>query len=314
MVKEEALPVAPAGEAYREKVGQEQIQDLLFGEKLSWQAIMYDLVNTQQLDPWDIDISLLAQRFLEKVKELEEANFFVSSKVLFAASLLLRIKSDILLDTSKDIDDILFGRKQEKKYTQERIVLDEDVPDLVARTPLPRFRKISLEELMQALGHAIKTENRRIQRVIVARQQEYETALSLPKRRLHLGDAIQTVHSKLERHFASSSHTLAFSQIAGDTKEEKVATFVPLLHLDTQHKVWLEQHGHFQEIWILLKHLYEAHHKEALAQAAQEVNYALQEEGFEENDALIEDDMPREIIVNEFKQPLGDAFDDALST
>lgn len=290
------------------KVGQEQIQDLLFGEKLSWQAIMYDLVNTQQLDPWDIDISLLAERFLERVKELEEANFFVSSKVLFAASLLLRIKSDILLDTSKDIDDILFGRKQDKKYTQERIELDEDVPDLVARTPLPRFRKISLEELMQALGHAIKTENRRIQRVIVARQQEYETALSLPKRRLHLGDAIQTVHTKLEQHFASSSEKLPFSQIAGETKEEKVATFVPLLHLDTQHKVWLEQHGHFQEIWILLKELYEAHNQEALAQAAKDVDQALRDEGFEVSDALIDDDLPKEVIVNEFKQPIGDLF------
>ena len=305
--------VSASSEAPTSKVGQEQIHDLLFGEKLSWQALIYELVNTQQLDPWDIDISLLAERFLERVRALEEANFFISSKVLFAASLLLRIKSDILLDTSKDIDDILFGKKQEKKYVQERIVLDEEVPGLVARTPLPRFRKISLDELMQALGHAIRTENRRIQRVVVARQQEYETSLSLPKRRLHLGDAIQTVYSKVENHFASSSEKLAFSSIAGKTKEDRITSFVPLLHLDTQHKLWLEQAGHFEEIWIMLNHLYEAKHKEALEHAAKEVDEALRTEGFEASEALITDDVPSRFAGNAFTQPLGEAFDEALS-
>ena len=59
-------------------VGQEQIHGLLFGEKLSWQAIIYDLINTEQLDPWNIDISLLSNRYLGKIKELEGHNFFIS--------------------------------------------------------------------------------------------------------------------------------------------------------------------------------------------------------------------------------------------
>ena len=48
-------------------VGQDQIHDLLFGEKLSWQAIIYDLINTEQLDPWDIDLTLLSSKYLEKI-------------------------------------------------------------------------------------------------------------------------------------------------------------------------------------------------------------------------------------------------------
>src|SRR3989344_6900304 len=80
------------------KIGQEQIHDLLFGEKLSWQAIIYELINTEQLNPWDLDLVLLSNKYLGKVRELEEANFFVSSKVILAAALLLRIKSEILLN------------------------------------------------------------------------------------------------------------------------------------------------------------------------------------------------------------------------
>src|SRR3989344_6141517 len=167
---EEVPPVqsqVTLGENVSQKVGQEQIHDLLMSDKLSWQAIIYDLINTEQLDPWDINIALLAQKFLERVREIEEANFFISSKVLFAAALLLRIKSEILLQEDiQTLDDILFGKKEEKRYIQERIELDEEVPGLVVRTPLPRFKKVTLQELMSALGKAIKTENRRIHKIV----------------------------------------------------------------------------------------------------------------------------------------------------
>ena len=94
-------------------VGQEQIQDLLFSDKLSWQSIIYDLINTEQLNPWNIDVGLLSSRYLAKIKEFEEANFFISSKVLLATSLLLRIKTEILLSQDlKSLDEILFGKKR----------------------------------------------------------------------------------------------------------------------------------------------------------------------------------------------------------
>lgn len=262
--QQESLPV--------QKVKQEQIHDLLMSDKLSWQAIIYDLINTEQLDPWDIDISLLAQKFLDKVRLLEEANFFISSKVLLAASLLLRMKSEILLEYDlKTLDEVLFGKKEERKYVQERIDLDEEIPSLIVRTPLPRYKKVTLDELMAALGNAIKTENRRIQKVVVAKQQEYEASLSLPKQRINVNDRIKEVYARLKDIFKEREHRLPLSELAGATTEERVATFVPLLHLDNQQKVWLEQDGHFAEIWILLKHVYEKQNASQLEQMRKEV-------------------------------------------
>lgn len=289
-------------ECIKHKVGQEQIHGLLFGDKLSWQAIIYDLINTEQLDPWDIDISLLSQKYLEKIKELEEANFFVSSKVLLAAAFLLRIKSELLLNRDiQDLDDILFGKKEEKHYIQERIELDEDVPGLIPRTPLPRFKKVSLQELLAALGKAITTENRRIKRVVLAKQQEIETALSLPKRTINLKDQIKSVYDKLVEIFDKREERFAFSELAGDTPESKVSAFIPLLHLDTQHKVWLEQEEHFDEIWILLKHLYEKKNKDLLERMKKEAEAEL-----ENAEPLTEEEEERaEEIEKDFKDPLG---------
>lgn len=261
-----------------EKVGQEQIHGLLFEEKLSWQQIIYDLIRTEQLDPWDIDITLLTNKFLDKVRQLEEANFFVSSQVLLAASLLLRLKSEILLDHYiPSLDAVLFGRKpEEKRYTQERIELDEEVPGLVLRTPLPRFRKVTLEELMTALGQAIKTENRRIRKVVIARQQELETALALPKHRINVKERLKLVYSRLKNIFSNREKKLAFSEFSGKGSEEKIANFIPLLHLDNQHKIWLEQHKHLDEIWILLKHLYEKQNAESLEVMKKEAEEAIE--------------------------------------
>ena len=261
-----------------EKVGQQQIHDLLFDDRLSWQAIIYDLINSEQLDPWDIDLAVLSNRFLEKVRLLEEANFFVSSKVLLAAALLLRLKSEVLLNQDlPSLDDILYGKKEEKKYSQERIELDEEIPDLVPRTPLPRFKKVSLQELINALSHAISTETRRIKRVLILKQHELEAHLPLPKRLFNLHEKISSLYSKLKKMFVNSDERVAFSSLSGVTPDERLIAFVSLLHLDSQQKIWLEQDGHFEEIWVLLKEIYESKNKDLLENLKREVA-ALEEE------------------------------------
>jgi segregation and condensation protein A len=237
------------------KVGQEQIHDLLFGEKLSWQSIIYDLINTEQLDPWDIDLGTLSGKYLEKVRKLEEANFFVSSKVLMAASLLLRIKSEILLNNHlPGLDDILYGREEDKKgEVQERLELDGEIPDLVPRTPIPRMRKVTLQELMGALGKAIKTEERRIRKIVVDKQRVMETDVSLPKRRINVHDKMKEVYKLVQSIFSEKGEKMMFSDLSGMTRQEKIETFVPLLHLDNQQKVVLEQDNHLGDISVWMK-------------------------------------------------------------
>jgi segregation and condensation protein A len=268
-----------------QKVGQEQIHSLLFSDRLSWQSIIYDLINTEQLDPWDINLSLLTNKYLEKIKLLEEANYFVSSKVLLAAALLLRMKSEILLDYDlTELDEILFGKKEEKKYAQERIDLDDEIPELVLRTPLPRYKKVSLDELMSALGKAINTETRRIKKITLKKQQEFETSLSLPKHRINIQDKIKEIYAKLEKIFSNRENKLAFSELVGGNGEERVPTFVPLLYLDNQHKIWIEQEGHCEEIWILLKTIYEKQNVAMLEEMRKEAEIAMKEFNAEEKE------------------------------
>ncbi|MEJ2267466.1 MAG: segregation/condensation protein A [Nanoarchaeota archaeon] len=168
-------------------IKQEQIQKLLFNREIGWKEIIYDLINTEQLDPWDINILILTEKYVEKIEELEEADFFVSSKVLLAAALLLRIKSEILLNKYiKSIDEILFGEKEQPKQKIERIELDEEIPELIPRSPIPRLKKVTLKELIQSLNKAIATENRRIKKTILNKNALRETGISLPKKKFNI--------------------------------------------------------------------------------------------------------------------------------
>lgn len=257
-------------------IRQEQIHELLFNKEIGWQEIIYDLINTEQLDPWDVNIIILTDGYLQKIKELEESDFFVSSKVLLAASLLLRIKSEFLLNKYiKSIDDILFGKKEKETYQIERIELDEEIPELIPRSPIPRFKRVTLNELLESLNKAIKTENRRIKKEIINKNALRETGISLPKRKISIKDRIKEIYGNLSKHFEKNkTKKVSFSEFIGKEKKDKLIFFSPLLHLENQKKVWLDQEVHFDEIYIWLKHIYFKHNPDPFA----DLRYKLSEE------------------------------------
>src|SRR5208283_5002778 len=209
---------------------QERIQDLLFSREISWQEIIYDLINTEQLDPWDVDIIVLTNRYLDKLKQLEEEDFFVSSKVLLAAAFLLRIKSELLLSKYlKSIDEILFGRKEQKQIQTINLNdLDfDDIPDLIPKSPLPRYKKVSLQELIDSLNKAIVTENRRIKKEIVNNNVLRETSISLPKRKFNLNTKSKEIYDKLIQYIKeNAAEKISFTELAGTEKEERIISFL----------------------------------------------------------------------------------------
>jgi len=262
-------------------VKQEQIHDLLFSREIGWQEVIYDLINSEQLDPWDINITVLTEKYLEKIQEYEEADFFISSKVLLAAALLLRIKSEILLNRYiKSIDEILFGKKEVKKNSFERIELDEGIPELIPRSPIPRLRKVTLKELIESLDKAIMTENRRIKKEIVNRNALRESSFSLPKRNFSIKDKIREIYNKLFSHFQENDEKkkISLTEFIGPNKEEKIMSFSPLLHLESQKKIWLEQENHFEEIHIWLKKTYLEHNPDPFADLREEVEMEIKKE------------------------------------
>lgn len=239
---------------------QEQIFDMLFNkDEITWQTIIYELVKTEQMDPWDIDISLLAERFLEKLKALKEMDFRVSGKVLLAAAILLKIKSDKLLTddiaafdrllNATDLDDNEFYEEISNEMKRHGILPEGEEFRLVPRTPQPRKRKVSVYDLVSALNKALEVKNRRSKRFVPQAPE-----VKIPAKQTDISVVIKSVYSQIVSYVAKqNSARMKFSSLLGsDDKQTKVYTFIPLLHLTNQRKIDLEQEGHFTDFDILV--------------------------------------------------------------
>lgn len=237
-----------------EKVNANQVYDVITSKKPDWQSIIYELIHTEQLDPWDIDIISLTNKYFQKIEEMEETDFYISSKVLLAAALLLRIKSEILLNIHiKSIDEILFGKKEQTKPKFESIEIDEsELPILIPKTPLSRLKKVTLTELMDALNRAINTENRRIKKVVETERAKKLSRIDIQNiNKIPLKHRIKSLYAKILTFLKKQNiHKTTYSNIVGNERNAKLSSFLPILHLDNLSKLWLEQETHLEEIYI----------------------------------------------------------------
>jgi segregation and condensation protein A len=304
-----------------ERGSNNQVFTIITGSNPGWQTLIYELISSEQLDPWDIDISALCKAYFEKIKQMEESNFFISSKILLAAALLLRIKSDILLNRYiKEIDNVLFNKQEEIVKEIERIEIDETlIPVLSPKTPLPRFKKVTLQELINALDVAIKTESRRINKEIQKKQAERLSLVDIPKfRRINIKDRIRNFYAKILTAFKNKKGELKipYSEFTQSKKEEKLAFFLPLLYLSNHGKLWLEQETHFSEIYIYLyeqfkKTFPDLYQKDLIIDKEEEIAEELLED-FQALEDKEESEKKVKRINRDFENPIDDALEGNL--
>ncbi|MFW6230933.1 MAG: segregation/condensation protein A [Nanoarchaeota archaeon] len=245
---------------------QHKIFDMLMKQdEISWQSILRDLVKTEQMDPWDIDIKLLCDKFVETVKSFEKTNFNVSGKILLATAILLKMKADKLLTSDIHAMDQLinFVEQAEEEFPDDfddelerELLRQEYVPKdrrdvLVPRTPQPRKRKVSIFDLVDALEKALEVKQRRP----VYRETYHE--VEVPKKKIDISELMTDVHKSIMK-LVEGRRSLMFTElIPSDTKEDQIMTFVPVLHLANQRRLEVEQEKHFGpiEIFLLSKEL-----------------------------------------------------------
>ncbi len=236
---------------------EDQIYELLVNkDEITWQGLLYDLVKQENMNPWDIDISRLSQRFLESLRKLREMDFRVSGKIILAAAILLKIKSERLLGEDLDNLDRLFTQSEETEDIFEDLGLaiqrgNVSIEDmrLIPRTPQPRKRKVSIFDLVNALQKAMEVKKRKTLREMP------EINIRIPHKKVDITELIKLTYTKVRVHYSKNKNILTFSVLCpSDTREDKVYTFIPLLHLSNQdqRKVDLLQEKNFGEIQITL--------------------------------------------------------------
>ena len=236
---------------------QEKLYQLIAeSDDISWKAILLDLVNSEQMDPWDIDIGALTQRYIGRVKELKGNNLKVSGKVLLAAAILLKIKSKRLvgedmnefdrLIAASEVSEEQFYDALEQQLAQGKAAgMHDQSLELLPRLPQPRKRKVSVYDLVRALEKALEVKKRRLFNSI------HDVNVVVPEKKFDITSAMASLYGKLVGLFATGAKKLTFSSLVpSKNKEDKVIMFIPLLHLANEQKVEIAQQEHFGEIEI----------------------------------------------------------------
>jgi segregation and condensation protein A len=227
-------------------------------DNVTWHSILYDLVKADNMNPWDIDVSLITKKYIETIKKLQEMNFRVSGKVVLAAAMLVKIKSSILIgkdiaeldsifasaapegDSEMGADDFYSGLEQEYGGAA-----GEESPSLFPRTPQPRKRKVSMYDLINALQKALEVKERRIFRLPTSDMQAPEKKVDITAIIANLYSRIASMLSKFNK------QKVTFSELVpSKEKKDKINNFIPLLHLATQQKIMLHQEKQFSDIDI----------------------------------------------------------------
>ena len=130
----------------------------------------------------------------------------------------------------------------------ERIKLTEN-PTLTIKTPLARKKKVTLQDLFHALKKALEVNERRIFRRL--QEKNIPENLKIPNK-FDITAKIKEIYERIHNFFKTKKQEkLTFTQLVNShRKEDKIMTFIPLLHLSNQEKVILNQEIPFGEIEI----------------------------------------------------------------
>jgi chromatin segregation and condensation protein Rec8/ScpA/Scc1 (kleisin family) len=230
--------------------------------KPTWKEFLIDLVQTKQMDPWDIDISAVAEAYLERVRELQSLDLRVPANVILACALMLRYKAET----------ISFADPIEEEYYEEPALIDEELPDLLYRPNLPRRRGVTLEELITAVEKVMKDGERPAVKFAAPK----ELNLDLPK--TDMDELMAAVYHKAHS-LKDTEGVLIFSDLikantatvdtsglngnrakvenafkhldSAKTRGEKVVYhLIPVLHLVQDEKLHAWQNDFFGEVFI----------------------------------------------------------------
>ncbi|AWB28039.1 segregation/condensation protein A [Halococcoides cellulosivorans] len=238
--------------------------------------VLVDLADDGEIDPWDIDVVRVTDRFLDR---LDESDLRASARALFYASVLVRMKSEMLLEDEEDEPD------PEDPWAEPRPGAPPEPggPDPFADLEREIDRRIdrkrargsprTLDELVREL--------REIEREARWKEsREYDTSDS-PKgfrrgtQRLdyrsgdadraageptaedvtgtthaeHIEDLLDDVRAAIEAEFEAGRSEVLFAEIE-DAGPSRVQTYLGVLFLCDRDVIDMEQDALFGDLWL----------------------------------------------------------------
>jgi segregation and condensation protein A len=205
--------------------------------------ILVNMAKNGEIDPWNIDIVEVTDKFLRQLEALEKMDLRISGRTLLYASILLRMKSNALVDVEEPQEII------DDDYEQFEIS-DYPVPAL----PLRRTsrRPVTLEELLSELKKAELIEKRRLERfknIKDERRATLKEVLSIAHDE-DIESRVGKMRNLLDGLFENQQNIRFSDLVLTLDRSGKVMAYLAILFLATKKEIWLDQEELFGELFI----------------------------------------------------------------
>ena len=276
-VTDSEIPLDITGHDDRERSGSEPSlpADGRDEEDVEPVEVLVALAEDGEIDPWDIDIVAVTDKFLDR---LEKQDLRTSGRALFYASVLLRMKSDAMLEEDDEEQSEIEPWEQ---AIEEETPTDDHDPfatleaEMDRRLERKRARGMpqTLDELVRDLREAERDtwwkESREYDTSDSSggyqrgtQQLDYRSGDDLrmddeptaedvtgTAHSENIDEIIDAVHTAVNEHYEAGREEVLYREIsrAGGSRVE---TFLGLLFLSHRGQVYLQQDDLFGDLWI----------------------------------------------------------------
>lgn len=211
----------------------------------NWKIILYDLVRTNELDLWNVDLIKLSNLYLENIKKMEERNLIVPANAVLAATILLKLKTySLKLTTIEDEEDDF--KLLDKNELELNSAIDLNTPMRL------KEGQVSLDELIDVIDTIMnKPTKKNIERKI---KEKEEFNFILPKKTKDISKRIDEFYNNIKENVDSENLILFsyFKKNLSNSGQVIQECFIPMLFLAMDNKINVWQDDFFSEIFIKL--------------------------------------------------------------
>lgn len=228
--------------------------------------ILVQMAKAGKIDPWNIDIIDVTDKYLSHLFEIKAQNLRATSKTLLFASILLRLKSNILEGT--DILDFEDNNEDEYELLDDEIIDSYEPPKnnvisfnevLQRRTSvkLNRNRTVTLKDLIRQLEFYEKLEQKQkikqLQEKAKRHVQSYanlttEDIVNLAHEEI-IENSVKVLQTKLEKIF-NQSDKVEINELVS-IGMSKVSAYIAVLYLTADGKCDIEQEEFYSDLYVV---------------------------------------------------------------
>ena len=210
-------------------------------ESGNWEKLLYYIVEEENLDPWNLDVVKLADKFIEYINSVRDIDFRIPAKVLYVAILLLKLKIETLFPKDE---------KSEKEIKEILELPEIDISNIEINLPVKRFAisQITLENLIDALRKVIELKEKKERK----RERLGKIKAGFKVDETNYEKIIEDVYEKI-KNILSKKEIMIFDElIEKNDKIDIYLKFFSILSLEMKNKIRTYQEDFLKEIYIKL--------------------------------------------------------------